>query len=186
MPMKHLTRMLLLCFWSSQFSLICFAQSKIITTYAGPGLPINGAPATTQSFGRVESVISDGSGGFYIAALDQNRVYRVAADGTVKLVAGSSSEIGFSGDGGPATSAKLSGPTGMAVDSAGNLYFADYIRIRKVTPAGVISTVAGGGTEYPGDGGPATSADVGGRPVWQSIAQAISILSSSGPAASEK
>src|ERR1035438_3423722 len=67
---------------------------------------------------------------------------------------------GFSGDGGPATSAQLSGPGGLALDSAGNLYTAEYARIRKISN-GVIATVAGNGIwGFSGDGGPATSAQI--------------------------
>src|SRR5207244_2798637 len=68
---------------------------------------------------------------------------------------------GFSGDNGPATSASLNSPIGMASDSAGNLYIADANndRIRKVDTAGIITTVAGNGVQgFSGDGGPATSA----------------------------
>ena len=70
---------------------------------------------------------------------------------------------GYSGDGGPAASAELNTPLGVAVDSAGNLYIADTgnSRIQKVTPAGVISTIAGnGGLVFSGDGGPATNAGI--------------------------
>jgi sugar lactone lactonase YvrE len=69
----------------------------------------------------------------------------------------------FSGDGGPATSAQLHYPAGVAVDTAGNLFIADYSneRVRKVTLDGVISTVAGDGDDgFGGDGGPATSAQL--------------------------
>lgn len=78
----------------------------------------------------------------------------------ITTVAGNGTQ-GFSGDGGPATSASLSGPVGVALDGAGNLYIADRIndRIRKVNPAGIISTVAGNGIRgFSGDGGPAAGA----------------------------
>ena len=71
--------------------------------------------------------------------------------------------MGYSGDGGQATSASLNTPTGVAVDSSGNVFIADggNQRVRKVTPTGIISTVAGNGTlGYAGDGGPAASAEL--------------------------
>ena len=71
--------------------------------------------------------------------------------------------VGFGGDGGPAVSAQLYSPGGLTVDSASNLYIAVIDRIRKVTPAGIISTVAGNGQSgFSGDGGPATSAQLSG------------------------
>jgi uncharacterized protein (TIGR03437 family) len=82
------------------------------------------------------------------------------AAGTINTFAGKGG-LGFSGDGGPATSAQLSSPNGLAVDKAGNLFIVDAgnHRIRKVDTSGIISTVAGnGGTGFSGDGGPATSA----------------------------
>lgn len=140
------------------------AQSGIITTYVGPGLPIMGALATTQALDTPTSVAPDGAGGFYVVSQYQNRVYRVAADGRLSLAAGSG-VAGFSGDGGPATAAQLNSPSGVAVDAAGNLYIADAKnnRIRKVTASGVISTVAGNGAYgFSGDGGPATAAQLDG------------------------
>ena len=72
-------------------------------------------------------------------------------------------KIGFSGDGGPALSAEIDAPMGVAFDGAGNLYFGDHwnFRVRKVDTNGIITTVAGNGTQgYSGDGGPATSASL--------------------------
>ncbi len=138
------------------------AQSGIITTYVGPGLPVNGAVATTQSLDGPIGVAADGAGGFYVTSRLQNRVYRVAADGGLTCVAGSGT-YGFGGDGGPATSARFAGPTGIAVDSAGNLFISDSgnNRIRKITPGGAVSTVAGDGISgFGGDRGPATSAEL--------------------------
>ena len=102
----------------------------------------------------------DAAGNLYIADTGNNIVRRLAADGTLTTVAGSGA-AGFSGDGGAATAAALNGPEGLAFDSAGNLYIADTFnhRVRMVTPAGIVSTVAGSG--FPGsegDGGPATAA----------------------------
>lgn len=81
---------------------------------------------------------------------------------SIATVAGNG-KPGFSGDGGPATSASLNRPVGLAVDRAGNLYIAerDAHRIRKVTPAGVITTLAGTGVAgFSGDGGAAAGASL--------------------------
>src|SRR5438093_760224 len=158
----------LLFFIISISGLASFAQ--IITTYAGPPLPVSGQPAVTQAIDGPRSVAPDGAGGFFVSSPYQNRVYHVGADGTLTLTAGSG-KPGSSGDGGPAISAQLRGPTGVAVDVAGHLFVVDYGAggidnpalasngIRKVTPAGTITTVAGNGiVGFSGDGGPATSA----------------------------
>ena len=99
------------------------AQS-LITTYVGPQMPVSGNPASTQAIDFPSAVVSDGAGGLYVVSTNQNRVYAVAADGTLRIVAGSS--YGFSGDGGPATNARLAIPSGLARDSMGNLYIADH------------------------------------------------------------
>ena len=139
------------------------AQSNI-TAFAGSVEPFNGAFAARVSFVAPQSVISDGSGGFYLTTSSpQHSVYHVAFVNTlVTLIAGNGSQ-GYSGDGGPAISAQLNYPGGIALDSSGNLYIADTSnsRIRKITPQGVISTVAGSGQAgFSGDGGPATSARI--------------------------
>lgn len=99
----------------------------------------------------------------YVADTFNNVVRRIdRTTGTIVRVAGDGTS-GFGGDGGPATIAKLSFPTGLAVDGAGNLYVADAYnsRIRKVDTTGVITTVAGSGRlGFSGDGGIATSADL--------------------------
>jgi NHL repeat len=85
-----------------------------------------------------------------------------AAAGVITTVAGTG-VAGYSGDGGPATAAQLSFPVGVDIDASGNLYVTEWgnDRVRKVTPAGIISTVAGSGTEgFSGDGGPATAAQL--------------------------
>ena len=101
-------------------------------------------------------------GNLYIADVNNNRIRKVDTAGVITTVAGNGTE-GYSGDGGAAVAAQLFSPWGVAVDGAGNLYIADVNnnRIRKVDTAGVITTVAGNGTEgYSGDGGAAVAAQL--------------------------
>jgi trimeric autotransporter adhesin len=100
----------------------------------------------------------DGNGNLFV--VDYTRVRRVSPNGTVTTVAGGTGIIGDIGDGGAATSAGFIGPTAVALDRVGNLYIGDVSRVRKVSPDGIINTVAGGGKSDPGDGGPATSAQI--------------------------
>ena len=138
----------------------------VISTVAG-----NGTQGFSGDGGQATSAqINNGSGGeaedtagnLFIADDGNNRIRKVTPGGVISTVAGNGTP-GFSGDGGPATSAQLAGPWGVAVDMAGNLFIAERYNncIRKVTPGGVISTVAGNGTQgFSGDGGPATSAQL--------------------------
>src|SRR5271157_4225867 len=134
-----------------------------ITTIAGNGIlgfSGDGGPATSASLYWPQGVAVDSAGNLYIADTGNQRI-RQESGGTITTVAGNGA-YGFSGDGGPATSASLNNPAGVAVDSAGNLYIADTDnhRIRKVA-GGTITTVAGNGaSRYFGDGGPATSASL--------------------------
>ena len=143
------------------------AASGTITTVAGTpgtsGYSGDGGPATSAELSLPYGVAVDSSGNLYIADLGNSLVRKVNASGTITTVAGTPGTIGYSGDGGPATSAELQYAWGVAVDSAGNLYIADTqnCRIRKVNASGTITTVAGNGTSgYSGDGGPATSAEL--------------------------
>ncbi|QHT58928.1 hypothetical protein GXP70_02355 [Paenibacillus lycopersici] len=105
-------------------------------------------------------VAIDSAGNLYIADKYNNRVRRVAPDGVITTIAGTGSSD-YAGDNGPAVDAALSSPSGVAVDSAGNLYIADTSnhRIRKVDTTGFITTVAGSDDSgYSGDGGPAVDA----------------------------
>jgi uncharacterized protein (TIGR03437 family) len=111
----------------------------------------------------VSGVAVDAAGNVFAADRDNERVFLISPNGTLSAVAGNGI-AGFSGDGGPATSASFSQPSAVAVDSAGNLYIADYSngRIRKVSN-GIITTVAGNGNSgFSGDGGPATGASLNG------------------------
>ncbi len=137
-----------------------FGQTYTISTFAGGGLPMN-VPGSSASIGAPLGVAVDAAGDVFLSSVD-NTVFRVdAKTGAVTVVAGSGT-AGFSGDNGPAASAQLNTPVAVAVDSAGNVYIADWDneRIRKVSN-GVITTVAGNGTYgFSGDNGPATSAQL--------------------------
>ena len=135
-------------------------SNGLITTVLGGGSSIgDNGPATRAQF-ELGGVAVDSAGNLYIADSANFRIRKVT-NGVITTVAGNGTQ-GFSGDGGPATNAQLYYPGSVAVDSAGNLYFADSdnFRIRKVSN-GVITTVAGNGTfGFSGDGGPATSAEL--------------------------
>ncbi|MET9550870.1 RICIN domain-containing protein [Streptomyces sp. NPDC006627] len=134
-----------------------------ISTVAGngsAGSQGDGGPAVSAQLNGPRALSFDGAGNLYIADGDNHRVRKVTTDGKISTVAGTGT-AGSSGDGGPATDARLRLPMGVAVDSTGALYVSEYEnhRVRKVTPDGKISTVAGTGTaNYGGDGGPAASA----------------------------
>ena len=98
-----------------------FAQNAV-TTLAGGG-PASIA-AKSASIGHPMGVASDKMGNLFIADGAFNRIYKVAATGTLTVVAGNGSS-GYSGDGGPAASAELNAPQGVAVDASGNVYIAD-------------------------------------------------------------
>jgi sugar lactone lactonase YvrE len=102
----------------------------------------------------------DRLGRVYVSDEDNNRVLRFDAPGVGVVVAGAKGNPGTGGDGGPATSAQLSDPSGLAIDDAGNLYIADHLEsvIRRVDPSGIITTVAGKAGAFGFDGdGPATA-----------------------------
>jgi trimeric autotransporter adhesin len=137
----------------------------MITTVAGDGrVGYSGddGPATSAELSYPEAVTVDTSGNLFIADTGNDLIRKVTATGIISTVAGNRNS-GYSGDGGPAVSAELNGPTGMAVDASGNLFFADTDnnRIREVTPGAIISTFVGNSRcRFGGDGGPATSANV--------------------------
>jgi len=135
----------------------------VIATVAGNGEYGYGgdnAAATTARLNKPAGVAFDRTGLLYISDTINNRVRRVNADGTIATFAGSGVR-GYYGDGGNARQAHLSLPQGLAFDNLGNLYIADAGNnvIRKVTPTGVISTIAGSGIKgFGGDNGPALQA----------------------------
>ncbi|MBW1738671.1 MAG: hypothetical protein JRJ69_14260, partial [Deltaproteobacteria bacterium] len=118
--------------------------------------------AVNAQLNNPAGITVDAAGNLYVADFDNHRVRKVDVNGIINTVAGDGTN-GYSGDGGPATEAKLSGPRSVAMDASGNLYIADVFNysIRKVDVNGIITTVAGNGTsDYSGDGGPATEASL--------------------------
>jgi streptogramin lyase len=132
-----------------------------ITTVAGTGeagFSGDGGPATKAQLDVPFAVAVDREGNLYITDENNYRIRKVDKEGIITTFAGTG-EGGYSGDGGPATSAKLIDPGGLSFDGKGNLYVADYKSVRKIDPSGTITTVAGTGElGYSGDGGPATEA----------------------------
>jgi glucose/arabinose dehydrogenase len=141
------------------------SSTGIITTVAGDGQSGSsgdGGPATAAEVDFPSAVAVAADGNLYVATEVDNRVRRVSPAGIITTVAGDG-QYGSSGDGGPATAAELADPVSVAVAADGNVYIADAgnDRVRRVSPAGIITTVAGDGVRGSGgDGGPATAAEL--------------------------
>jgi sugar lactone lactonase YvrE len=117
----------------------------------------DGGPASAARLLTPTGVAVDRRGNVYIVETDGHRVRKVSSNGTITTIAGMEGKFGYSGDGGPATSARLKQPHGVAVDRTGNVYIADTVnnRVRKVSSGGKITTFAGTGKPgFSGDGGP--------------------------------
>jgi YVTN family beta-propeller protein len=142
------------------------STAGIITTIAGTGeygYSGDGGPAIRATFANPFWLVLDSQGFLYISDIGNSVVRRIDGNGIITTYAGNGI-AGFSGDGGPATSASLNSPRGLTFDNAGSLYIADTLnyRVRKVSKAGKISTFAGDGIdEVSGDGGQATAAGIG-------------------------
>ncbi len=147
------------------------ALTGTISTVAGNGIEGfagDGGAATAAEIDSPNGLALDSAGDLYIADTHNGRVRKVnAATGAISTIAGAGVVGGnvqaFGGDNGPATAAALALPRGLTMDAAGNLYFADSAnqRIRRISPTGVISTVAGQGTEaFTGDNAPAIAASL--------------------------
>lgn len=149
---------------SNHFRLRKVDRSGSITTFAGSGYSgyaEAGGNLANAFFRFAAGVAVDSTGNLYVADTDNHRIRKITSS-AVTTIAGTGT-AGFSGDGGPAISAKLDTPTGVAIDATGNLYVADWdnYRVRKISPEGIISTFAGNGKEgFGGDGGPAVQASL--------------------------
>lgn len=138
----------------------------VITTIAGNGsFDSSGDGGPALAAGLVPGAVAvDAADNVYVTEGDSRRVRRIDAQGVIWPFLGGGQVGGSNGDGGPALSASLRFPVGVAVDAEGNVYVIDAAdnRVRKVTAEGIVSTVAGGGpgTGFTGDGGPATDASL--------------------------
>jgi serine/threonine protein kinase, bacterial len=122
----------------------------------------DGKPATSVVLTLIDGIAVDRAGNIYLSHRSKNRIRKVTPDGIITTVAGNG-VAGYSGDGGPALQAALNFPAGLALDEHDNLFIADRNnhRIRKVSPDGIITTVAGTGVpDFDGDDGPALEAQL--------------------------
>ena len=166
----------------AHFSLVAQTTSYTynVSRFAGGGMPPSPVAALSSGFDGARAVAVDLSGNVYFSS-GKRWIFRVNVTGVRTLVAGMGT-TGYSGDGGPAISAQLNYAEGLAVDGGGNLYVADLMnnRVRKISPTGIISTVAGSGAPYySGDGGRAVDAAVGG-PYDVAVDHAGNLLIASG------
>jgi sugar lactone lactonase YvrE len=160
-PLTIASALALLCCLASAW-MPAYAATHTVSTYAG-GYVGDGKRATAASFANPLSVARDTKGNLYVSDSNDCRIRKINTGGIISAFAGTGI-CGYSGDGGLAASAMLSSVYGIAFDGHGNLLLADQgnNRIRQITPAGIITTIAGNGTfGYFGDGGPATQAMLG-------------------------
>lgn len=144
-------------------SVAAIAADPKVTTVAG-GFVGDGKVATSASLAEPVAVVQDAKGNVYISDSLNCRIRKINKAGIIHTFAGTGI-CGYSGDGGKASVAMITNAAGIALDVHGNLLFADSgnNRIRQITPAGIITTVAGNGTSgYSGDEGPAVSASLAG------------------------
>jgi streptogramin lyase len=143
-------------------------STGIITTVAGTGTVSgfngDGGQASSAQLKNPRGVHVDQSGRIYIADTTNQAIRMIDTTGIISTVAGTGTVSGYSGDGGQTSNANLNGPNGVHVDQSSRIYIADSFNqaIRMVDSTGIITTVAGGnGYGYSGDGGQATSAQLG-------------------------
>jgi TonB family protein len=119
--------------------------------------------ASSPPFNAPTGLAVNRSGDIFVADAGRSLIYKVSSNGTMMTIFAGDGSDGFRGDGGSALSAELNVPYDLAIDDAGNLFVADTgnSRVRKITPGGIISTVAGNGIEgWSGDGGSASAAQL--------------------------
>jgi gliding motility-associated-like protein len=134
-----------------------------MATYAGTGVSGfggDGLPASAATMNRPTGICRDAAGVIYFSDYNNNRIRKIDLSGNISTIAGTGI-AGYAGDGATATAARLDHPMGITVGATGNVFFADMSNhvIRRITPGGIISTVAGNGAPgFAGDGGPAAAA----------------------------
>jgi sugar lactone lactonase YvrE len=138
-----------------------------MTRIAGTGRAGNAGdngPAVAARLSYPTGIAVDGTGNIYVADKDSSTIRKITIDGMIQRMAGDG-QPGYFGDNGPATSARVDHPEGLAIDAAGNLYIADTGNsvVRRIDPFGIITTWAGTtDRNYAGDGGPAWQASLNG------------------------
>ncbi|MBX2906984.1 MAG: Ig-like domain-containing protein [Taibaiella sp.] len=136
----------------------------IVTTVAGSGAgPVSGVggAAFNAHIGKAKATVKDNGGNIYVAN-DASQIFKVTGDGILHIFAGTATS-GYTGDGGPATAARIGSASHMALDNTGSLYFTDtaFHCIRMVSSSGIITTIAGTGTAgYSADGTAATASSL--------------------------
>lgn len=133
----------------------------VITTYAGTGtagFSGDGGLATAAQFNTPEGMAIDATGNIYVADYGNYRIRKIAASGIITTIAGDGFS-GHSGDGGPASAARITPVAAVSVGPDGTIYFVAENSVRSIDPTGIIHTVAGAlSPGFSGDGGPATAA----------------------------
>lgn len=134
----------------------------MINTIAGGrevGFKIDSGPAAGADFNNPFGMATDIEGNLYIADTENHIIRKISTEGNISTIAGIAQQGGYSGDGGPATSARLFAPYGIAIDADGTIYFTDNGAVVRKISEGTITTVAGTGDGgFAGDGGPAVDA----------------------------
>lgn len=140
----------LLFFYIPLFLLAQTPPAYVIQTFAGNALIGDGGSATSALLNQPEGVAVDMAGNVYVSDAADSRVRKISPTGLIQTVAGNGN-AGFGGDGGPGASAQLNHPYGLGFDKLGNLFIADLGngRVRKLDTQGLITTVAGGGSNIP-------------------------------------
>jgi sugar lactone lactonase YvrE len=131
----------------SYYRILKVNDNGLVTTFAG-GLEsgYKDGPASQARFSTIGGMAFDGLGNLYVSDIDNHRIRKITPKGKVSTFAGSGEHALIDGSG---TKAAFYNPLGIAVDKSNNLYVADFSKIRKITPDGVVTTLAGG--DWPGD-----------------------------------